>query len=157
MLKEAEQEYTEIDIARENQIDPFAKDKVMKIETQAANKRSAESLRYGEELMDALELSEKFRDEIEQYAISLEIYESNPKGKATPEKPVAGIRFLGRNIYEHILVHLRRIRSSELENTLQFLNQKQSFSLLFYLEHFLRNSIQIELVTRAIFYIVKVY
>jgi predicted secreted protein len=33
MLKEAEQEYTEIDIARENQIDPFAKDKVLKIET----------------------------------------------------------------------------------------------------------------------------
>lgn len=36
MLKEAEQEYTEIDIAKENQIDPFAKDKVLKIETQAA-------------------------------------------------------------------------------------------------------------------------
>ena len=33
MLKEAEQEYTEIDIARENQIDPFSKDKVVKIET----------------------------------------------------------------------------------------------------------------------------
>ena len=33
MLKEAEEEYYEIDIAKQNQIDPFAKDKVMKIET----------------------------------------------------------------------------------------------------------------------------
>jgi len=65
MLKEAEQEYTEIDIAKQNQIDPFAKDKVLKIESQAAHKRTTESLRYGEDLMDALELSEKFRDEIE--------------------------------------------------------------------------------------------
>jgi hypothetical protein len=40
MLKEAEQEYHEIDIARQNQIDPFAKDKVMKIETEAAQKRT---------------------------------------------------------------------------------------------------------------------
>ena len=37
----------------------------MKIETQVAQKRTAESLRYGETLMDALELSEKFRDELE--------------------------------------------------------------------------------------------
>lgn len=79
MLKEAENEYTEIDIAKQNQVDPFAKDKVMKIETQAAQKRTAESLRYGETLMDAIELSEKFRDDLEQYAISLEIYENQKK------------------------------------------------------------------------------
>jgi U3 small nucleolar RNA-associated protein 12 len=36
MLKEAEVEYTEIDIAKQNQIDPFSKDKVVKIETQVA-------------------------------------------------------------------------------------------------------------------------
>lgn len=160
MLKEAEQEYTEIDIARENQIDPFAKDKVLKIETQVAQKRTTESLRYGEDLMDALELSEVFREEIDQYMMSLEIYELNKqkaKKAAEPEKPRASIKFLGRNIFEHILLHLRRIRSPELENTIQFLNQKQCFALLFYLEHFLRNQIQIELVTRAIFYIIKTY
>lgn len=65
MLKDAEMEYTEIDIAKENQIDPFAKDKVIKIETTLAHKRTAESLRYGEDLMDALELSDKFKEEIE--------------------------------------------------------------------------------------------
>ena len=105
--------------------------------------------------MDALELAEKFRDELEQYSISLEIAAGKKGFK--PEKPQASIKFLGRNIFEHILLHLKRIRSAELENTLQFLNQKQCFSLLFYLEHFLRNQVQTEMATRAILYILKTY
>ena len=32
MLREAKDEYVEIDTAKENQIDPFSKDKVVKIE-----------------------------------------------------------------------------------------------------------------------------
>lgn len=48
----------------------------MKIESQVAQTRTAESLRYGETLMDAIELSETFKEELEQYAISLEIFES---------------------------------------------------------------------------------
>lgn len=160
MLKEAQNEYTEIDIAKENQIDPFSKDKVVKIEMQLANKRTTESIRYGEDLMDALELCEAFRDEIEQYGIALEIYNQRKKqGKkaSKPEKPQPSIKFLGRNIFEHIGVHLRRIRSSELENTLQFLNQKQSLAMLFYLEYFLRNGLNCEMATRAILNIVKTY
>jgi len=79
--------------------------------------------------MDALVLSETFKEEIEQYAIQLEIYHKTKKGKkgrnvSPPEKPQANIRFLGRNIFEHILLHLRRVRSAELENTMRYLNQK---------------------------------
>jgi len=110
--------------------------------------------------MEAIELCEEFREELDQYAISLEIYEASGKQKkklSKPEKPTASIRFLGRNIFEQILLHLKRIRSAELENTLRFLNQKQCFALLFYLEHFLRNSIEIELASRGIMYIMKTY
>ena len=101
----------------------------MKIETQAAEKRTTESLRYGEDIMDALELSETFKEEIEQYAMSLEIYQQSKKSKksrnvSAPEKPQPNIRFLGRNIFEHVLLHLRRVRSAELENTMRYLNQK---------------------------------
>jgi hypothetical protein len=77
--------------------------------------------------MDALELSEKLREEIEQYSIQLEIYEAKLKQNSKalkPEKPEVSIKFLGRNIFEHVMLHLKRIRSSELDNTLQFLNQK---------------------------------
>ena len=110
--------------------------------------------------MEAIQLCEEFREELEQYAMSLEIYQSNLKKKkklSKPEKPTPNIRFLGRNIFEHILLVLKRIRSPELENTLRFLNQKQCFALLFYLEHYLRNSIDIELASRATMYIMKTH
>ena len=108
--------------------------------------------------MDGLELAENFRDEIEQYGISLEIHQRSANKKLrAPEKPLASIKFLGRNIFEHVLLHLKRIRSSELENTLRYLNQKQAFALMFYLEHFLRNHVEIELVTRAILFLAKSY
>ena len=75
----------------------------------------------------------------------------------SPEKPQPSIKFLGRNIFEHVLLHIKRIRSSELENTMKYLNQKQCFHLLFYLEHYLRNSIELEITARAILYILKAY
>ncbi len=72
MLKEAEAEFQEIDIAKANQVDPFSKDKVMKIESAAASKKTSENLKYGEDLMEALEMAEEFKIEIEQYEIALE-------------------------------------------------------------------------------------
>lgn len=93
----------------------------MKIETVAAQQRTMDSLKYGELLMDAIEQCEKFRDELEQYKMSLDIAKSK-KGLSKPEKPQADIRFMGRNIFEHIEIYLKKIRSSELENTLRFLN-----------------------------------
>ena len=39
----------------------------MKIETGAAVKRSVDTIKYGEDLMFALELSEEFKAEVEQY------------------------------------------------------------------------------------------
>lgn len=65
MLKEAEEEYHEIDVAKQNQLDPFAKDKVVKLENAEVYKRTQESIKYGEGLMEALQLCETFREEIE--------------------------------------------------------------------------------------------
>lgn len=82
MLKEAEQEFREVDAAK--QVDPFAKDKVLKIESAAAAKKSAENLRYGEDLMEALELAEGFKAEIEQFEMEIEEYQ---KTKGRSQKP----------------------------------------------------------------------
>jgi hypothetical protein len=37
----------------------------MKIETQQPIKRSAETIKYGDDLMDALEMSDKWRQEVD--------------------------------------------------------------------------------------------
>ena len=70
--------------------------------------------------MAALELADNFREEVDQYAISLEIYRQK-KGPA-PEKPEPSIHFLGRNIFDHVLLKLKAIKPAELESTLKFLN-----------------------------------
>ena len=87
--------------------------------------------------MFALEISDEFKAEVDSYAISLELYQQRKGPK--PEKPEASIHFMGRNIFDHVLIRLKAIRSSDLESTLKFLNYKFCCSLLFYIEHYLRN------------------
>ncbi len=55
----------------------------MKIESAAASKKTSENLKYGEDLMEALDLAEEFKFEIEQYEIALEECEKS-KAKVKP-------------------------------------------------------------------------
>lgn len=100
----------------------------MKIESEAANKKSAENLKYGEDLMEALEMVELFRIDVEQYEIQLEQYNLVKKKNekiSKPSKPIANPLMNNRTIFDQVLVHLKKIRGSELENALRFLNFKQ--------------------------------
>ena len=54
------------------------------------------------------------------------------------EKPKPSIHFLGRTVYDHVMLKLKAIRNSDLENTLRFLNYKQCLSLMHYCEHYIR-------------------
>ena len=172
MLREAANEYAEIDFGQSAQLDPFAKDKVVKIETGEASKRTIESIKYGDELMFALEISDEFRAEVDMYAVSVELYKQRKGPK--PEKPQPSLHFMGRNVFDHVLLRLKAIRSSDLESTLKFLNYKHSCSLLFYVEYYLRNvsvfiialinfilsflqNIEIELAARTALYLIKTY
>jgi hypothetical protein len=69
----------------------------------------------------------------------MEIYRA--KKGPRPEKPEPSIHFLGRNVFDHVLLKLKAIRAAELESTLKFLNYQQCVQLLFYIEHYLRNNI----------------
>lgn len=138
-------------------MDPFSKDKVMKIETMAASKKTAESLKYGEDLMEALQLAEDFKTEIEQYEMELEEFDKSFGKSARPTKPRPSPMFNNRSIFEHVLMHLKAIRNAELENALRFLNYKQSVKLLYYLEHLIRNNLEMELAARAVQFILETY
>lgn len=70
----------------------------MKIESAAASKKTAENLRYGEDLMEALEMAESFKEEIEQYEMALEEMQKS-RSKVMPAKPKASPMFLNRNIF----------------------------------------------------------
>lgn len=87
--------------------------------------------------MYAIEMSDIWREEVDQYALGLELYEK--KMGPEPERPKPSIHFLGRTVYDHVLLKLKQIRSADLESTLRFLNYTHSSSLIFYCEHYLRN------------------
>ena len=46
------------------------------------------------------------------------------KSKVRPPKPKPSPMFNNRNIFQYVLLHLKAIRTSEIENTLRFLNFK---------------------------------
>ena len=53
--------------------------------------------------MAALELSDSFRKEVDQYATDLAAYKSK-QGPKPDETPKPSPHFLGRTIYDHILI-----------------------------------------------------
>lgn len=77
----------------------------MKIESATVTKRSAETIKYGDDLMYAIELADVWREEVEQYAIGMELFER--KQGPEPERPKPSIHFLGRTIFDHILLKLK--------------------------------------------------
>jgi len=57
----------------------------------------------------------------------------------------------------YILEVLQRIRISDIEATLKFLNFGYVKKILFYIEHFIRNNIDIDLSTKVLFFLIKQY
>ena len=145
-------------------LDQFSKDKVMQIESETALKGSLESVKYGEALMEAINISDEFRKECENYQIELENYEKTIAGSKKlaetiqkPAMPKPDWAFENRNIFEHVMHNLKTIRRSELENTLKFLNFTVVKKLLYYLEYYIRNKIDIELTTKVLIFFIKGY
>ena len=117
-------------------------------------KKSMDNISFAEDLMDALDHSEKFKNEVYQYEISLDEYnksqnmlKSNNTKKLKvynleePEIPSPSPHLLGKNIFDYILFKIKSIRTSELENTLNNLPYSYVQTLMFYLEYFIRNVI----------------
>ena len=74
-----------------------------------------------------------------------------------PTKPKPDYVFEGRNIFDHVLHHLKTIRRSELENSLKFINFTTIKKMMFYIEYFIRNEVEIELVTKVLIFFIRGY
>ena len=103
--------------------------------------------------MEAMNIAEDFKIEVENYEMSLEDARTG-RGQLS-EKPKPSFFLMGRTIYEHVLDALKDIKSAELESALRFLNFRYSIRLLFYLEHAIRKNVELELASRSAIYIVK--
>ena len=73
-----------------------------------------------------------------------------------PETPIPSLMLLGKNIFDFILFKLTSIKPlSELENALNNVPYSYVQKLLFYLEYFLRNRIEVELSVRSFLFLLK--
>ena len=145
-------------------LDQFAKDKVMKIESETALKGSIESVKYGEDLMEAVGQAEKFRQDCLEYKSELDRYQETikqnkalAKSLEKPLKPKLDYIFEGNNIFDYILSHLKKIRRSELENSLKFLNFTVIKKMMYYIEFYIRNGVEIELITKVLIFFIRGY
>lgn len=136
-------------------------------------KKSLENLTFSEELCDAIDLCDKFREEVYQYEIACTEYESNlEKVKSNqhqsvkffnmdePTKPSTPIELsvFKKNIFEFMMQKLKKISPlSELENTLNNLAYPYVQKLLFYLEYQIRNKLEVELSARCLVFLLKLY
>lgn len=115
-------------------------------------KKSMDNISFAEDLMDSLDVAEKFKFEVYQYEIAVEEYNKsleNIKNKnlkkvkvynlEEPEIPNPSPFLLGKNIFDFVLFKLKSIRNSELENTLNNMPYSYVQILFFYLEYYIRN------------------
>ena len=134
-------------------------------------KKSVETLTLAEELIEALTLSDKFKEEAYQFEINMEEYNKSidliKRNKSSdvkyfnlelPEQPKPVLNFLGKNIFDYMLYKLKSIKPlSELESTLSNLPYSSIQSLIFYLEYFVRNNMDIDLMARCVIFIFNLF
>eukprot|EP01022_Parablepharisma_sp_SALTPOND_P019786 TRINITY_DN3426_c2_g1_i1.p1 TRINITY_DN3426_c2_g1~~TRINITY_DN3426_c2_g1_i1.p1 ORF type:complete len:964 (-),score=102.02 TRINITY_DN3426_c2_g1_i1:3822-6713(-) len=145
-----------------------AGDNVARIESAKPVKSKLETLKYGEDLIEALDLADEFKYKVEQYAMQLADFEVSPclllkkqakkEGVEKPSKPEADpIIFGQQSIFDFVLSHLKMIPRAELESALRFLPYTYVERLLYYLEQFVRKGKEIELSTKCLYFVLKAY
>ena len=136
-------------------------------------KKRMDNIGFAEEIMDAINLCDKYKEEVYQYEIAMEEYNKaldiiNSKDKnkienlkfynlEIPEKPKPSLLFLGMNIFDYMLYKIKKIRMSELESSLNNIPYTYFQRLIFYFEYFIRNNIEIELIGRCVIFFSFLY
>ena len=136
------------------------------IETLVPIKKRMDNIGYAEDIMEGLLMCDKYKQEVYNYEMDLEDYKKSlsmlksknkdemEKVKAynlqVPEPPVPSPKMLNMNIFDYILWRIKLIRSTELESTMNNIPYSYFQSFLFYLEYYIRNNIEVELITRIV-------
>lgn len=121
----------------------------------AVHKEKFENLKYGDQIMAAIDMAEKMREEYVDYESKLiEYYEH--KSSTMPEKP-KNERLRQKTIPEFVLSEISKIKISELDNSLKFLHISYVEKLLYYIRYYVRNNINIDLVSRILNFIILNY
>ena len=166
MIKEQEKEFNNMNnnINNKNGIDENATNQLTK---------KMDHLSYAENLIEKLNLCEKFKDSVIQYHMEIDEYIKNMKIVSddqnklkdvkiynlniSMEKPKPSLFFFGKNIFQVILEEIKNIPYFDLENVLNNISYSYFQKLVYYFEHYIRKNIEIELIGRCIIFFCTKY
>ena len=167
MIKEQEKEFNNMNnniLGNKNGIDDNVTHQLTK---------KMDHLSYAENLIEKLNLCEKFKDDVIQYHMEIDEYLKNMKIVSddqnklkdvkiynlniSMEKPKPSLFFFGKNIFEVILQEIKSIPYFDLENVLNNISYAYFQKLVYYFEHYIRKNIEIELIGRCIIFFCTKY
>jgi U3 small nucleolar RNA-associated protein 12 len=135
--------------------------------------KKMDHLTYAENLIEKLNLCEKFKESVIQYQMEVDEYIKNTKIISEDEnkikdvkiynlniqmeKPRPNILFFGKNIFEVIINEIKKIPYFDLENVLNNISYAYFQKLVYYFEHYIRKNIEIELIGRCIIFFCTLY
>ncbi|XP_060567358.1 WD repeat-containing protein 3-like [Ruditapes philippinarum] len=123
-------------------------------ETGLAGKKSVETVKAAEKIMEAIEL---YKEEKYKWSIyRLECQQSRTK-KQEPEPNPLMIAFNVSTPEKYVLMVIKKVKSSELEEALLVLPFQYVIGLLKLLEEFITNNWDIELMCRCLFFLLRVH
>ena len=165
MIKEQEKEFNNTNNNNMNNIS----------EENASNQmiKKMDHLTYAENLIEKINLCEKFKEDVIQYQMEIDEYIKNSKLVSddetklkdvkiynlniSMEKPKPNIFFFGKNIFQIILEEIKKIPYFDLENVLNNISYSYFQRLVYYFEHYIRKNIEIELIGRCIIFFCTLY
>ncbi|KAL4512906.1 hypothetical protein ABPG72_017591 [Tetrahymena utriculariae] len=151
------EDYTEEQLKREGEENHKQILQKQNMEVGEVIKKKFENLKYGEEIMAAIDQAEELRDQYVDYENQLVYYEKNKhilKELKQPEKPNLQTLF-NLSIPEYVLFVIGKIKTIELENSLKFVHVSYIEKILYYLNFYVENNINTELASRILFFILK--
>ena len=162
MIKEQEKEFNNINNIKTE-------------EENATNQmiKKMDHLTYAENLIEKINLCDKFKEDVIQYHMEIDEFIKNTKLVSddqsklkdvkiynlniSMEKPKPNIFFFGKNIFQIILEEIKKIPYFDLENVLNNISYTYFQKLVYYFEHFIRKNIEIELIGRCIIFFCTLY
>ena len=135
--------------------------------------KKMDHLTYAENLIEKINLCEKFKEDVIQYNMEIDEFIKNNKIISDDqnkikdvkiynlniemEKPRPNLFFFGKNIFQVILEEIKKIPYFDLENVLNNISYSYFQKLVYYFEHYIRKNIEIELIGRCIIFFCTLY
>ena len=135
--------------------------------------KKMDHLTYAENLIEKINMCEKFKENVLQYHMEIDEFIKNNKLVSedkdkikdvkiynlniSMEKPRPNIFFFGKNIFQVILEEIKKIPYFDLESVLNNISYSYFQKLVYYFEHYIRKNIEIELIGRCIIFFCTIY